>query len=372
MNTLTIFIDAGGGVEAIQRGLGRMFELRFLPVALIQDTAPGQFQVFDMDMSDSAHVHKIKNWLKLRPRNSKAVFAIDKTSRAEKIQAYALGATDIVHRPISARTLLKILMGDFDSLSADSSIPPLRSFSTVGPVCGALENVFSSACLGAPIDFEKVHSAGDELVRCIEAQGLGRWISNVRRHHSRTYQHSLIVTGVATAFGQNLGFSARDREKLSFAGILHDIGKARIPISILEKAGPLDRDEMAIMRRHPEYGLEALTSVPGIPNDILDMVVHHHEYLDGSGYPHGLKANEISDLVRIMTICDIFGALIEQRSYRAPMSGAEAYQILVELGPKLDKELVREFEFAARLKIASPDLESSIHSERIMQTGPRA
>jgi HD-GYP domain-containing protein (c-di-GMP phosphodiesterase class II) len=102
------------------------------------------------------------------------------------------------------------------------------------------------------------------------------------------------------------------------------------------------------------------------------MVVHHHEYLDGSGYPHGLRANEISDLVRIMTICDIFGALIEQRSYRAPMPGAKAYQILVELGPKLDKELVREFEFAARLKLPSTDLKSSIHNEKIMQTSPRA
>jgi response regulator RpfG family c-di-GMP phosphodiesterase len=267
MNALTIFIDAGGGVEAIQRDLGHIFELRFRPVALIQDTAPGQFQVFDINMSDTAHVLKVKNWLKFRPRSSKAVFAIDKTPRAEKIQAYALGATDIIHRPISPRALLKILIGDFDSLSADSSTLELRSFPAVGPVSGALENVFSSACLGAPIDFKKVHSAGDELVQSIESQGLGDWISNVRRHHSRTYRHSLIVTGVAVAFGQNLGFSARDREKMSFAGILHDIGKARIPISILEKPGPLDQYEMAIMRRHPEYGFDALASVPDISND---------------------------------------------------------------------------------------------------------
>jgi HD-GYP domain-containing protein (c-di-GMP phosphodiesterase class II) len=109
------------------------------------------------------------------------------------------------------------------------------------------------------------------------------------------------------------------------------------------------------MRKHAEYGFDALASVPGISNDILDMVVHHHEYLDGSGYPHGLQASEISDLVRIITISDIFSALIERRSYRRPMSGRDAYQKLLELGPKLDTELVREFQFAAGLAVVSPE-----------------
>jgi HD-GYP domain-containing protein (c-di-GMP phosphodiesterase class II) len=86
-------------------------------------------------------------------------------------------------------------------------------------------------------------------------------------------------------------------------------------------------------------------------------------YLDGSGYPHGLQANEISDLVRIMTISDIFAALIERRSYKAPMSGEDAYQILVDMGPKLDKELVREFRFASTLKVVIP---SAVSDKRSM------
>ena len=138
--------------------------------------------------------------------------------------------------------------------------------------------------------------------------------------------------------------------------MLHDIGKARIPISILEKPARLDNDELIIMRKHPEYGLDALKSVPDIDQDMVDMVLHHHELLDGTGYPHGLKAKEISDLVRIMTISDIFGALIERRSYKEPMSGKDAYQILLDMGPKLDKELVREFRFASGLVVAAPSL----------------
>jgi HD-GYP domain-containing protein (c-di-GMP phosphodiesterase class II) len=91
-----------------------------------------------------------------------------------------------------------------------------------------------------------------------------------------------------------------------------------------------------------------LSNPQTVSAEMLDMVVHHHEYLDGSGYPHGLHAHEISDLVRVITISDIFGALIEKRAYKPPFTGAAAYKILCDMGPKLDKDLVREFEFASK------------------------
>jgi HD-GYP domain-containing protein (c-di-GMP phosphodiesterase class II) len=106
------------------------------------------------------------------------------------------------------------------------------------------------------------------------------------------------------------------------------------------------------MRKHPEYGLEALGTAAELPPEMLDMVVHHHELLDGSGYPHGLQGSEIADLVRIMTISDVFGALIEKRSYKPPLSGEAAYQILLDMGPKLDKDLVRAFKFAGRVGLS--------------------
>ena len=103
------------------------------------------------------------------------------------------------------------------------------------------------------------------------------------------------------------------------------------------------------MRKHPQYGLDALATVPDLQAEMLVMVVHHHEFLDGSGYPHGLRAGEISDLVRIITISDVFGALIERRSYKPPLTGDAAYKILLDMGPRLDKDLVREFRFAAQV-----------------------
>ncbi len=120
--------------------------------------------------------------------------------------------------------------------------------------------------------------------------------------------------------------------------MLHDIGKARIPVLILEKPTELDDKEMGVMRKHPEYGFEALASAIGVKKEVRDMVFYHHEHLDGTGYPYHLKAGQIPDLVRIVTISDIFGALIERRAYKNAMSCKAAYNMLLDMGPKLDPD----------------------------------
>ena len=113
----------------------------------------------------------------------------------------------------------------------------------------------------------------------------------------------------------------------------------------------LDDSEMDLIKRHPLLGSQALAAVPGVSAQMIDVVLHHHEYLDGTGYPHGLKGSEISDLLRILTIADIFGALIERRSYKPPLPAEVAYQTLLDMGPKLDKDLVREFHAISRVKL---------------------
>ena len=97
------------------------------------------------------------------------------------------------------------------------------------------------------------------------------------------------------------------------------------------------------MNRHPVIGYELLKGIPGISPEVLDGVRHHHEYLDGSGYPDRLPAGQITDLVRLLTISDIFAALIESRSYRPPMSRQDAYKILCEMEGKLELPLVKAF-----------------------------
>jgi HD-GYP domain-containing protein (c-di-GMP phosphodiesterase class II) len=145
----------------------------------------------------------------------------------------------------------------------------------------------------------------------------------------------------------DIKFGHADVRRLGLAATLHDIGKASIPLSILDKSGRLDPSEEQIMKRHPVIGYELLKALPEISPEVLDGARHHHEYLDGSGYPDALTGSEISDLVRLLTISDIFAALIESRSYRPAMSRQDAYKILCAMDGKLERSLVKAFQNVA-------------------------
>ncbi len=349
MYHLTVIADDRANTDVLRKQLAGIFDIETETVEEAIRSSPGAATVFDINLSDEPSLLKLKSWLGRKPANAKVIFLADRTSHLQHARAYALGATDVLHRPIDGRELLARLWGDVTSLSSDPANAAIRKSPAVASAIDTLQNIFSSACLGEPLDAKSIDSAGDNVVGHVETHGLTAWIDTVRTHHSATYQHCLLVTGLAVAFGQQIRVSRADRQRLSFAGMLHDIGKARIPLAILEKPGRLDDDEMAVMKKHAQYGFDALATAPGLPTEMLDMVVHHHEYLDGSGYPHGIGASEISDLVRMITIADVFGALIERRSYKPPLSGLAAYNVLLDMGPKLDKDLVRAFEPVASL-----------------------
>jgi putative nucleotidyltransferase with HDIG domain len=351
MHQITLVGDTGVDPRYLRRQLAGIAEIDFQSFDDALRSNPGNSIMLDIDLGRESRLLHLKEWLRRRPAGAKAIFIIDKASHLQNTRACALGATDILHRPIDGRELLKKLLGDIASLSADPTNPAIRESAAVSTAVNTLQSIFSSACLGGPLDSSSIKSAGDTVVGHLEAQGLKAWIDTVRTHHSLTYQHCLLVTGLAVAFGQQIKVSHADQQRLSFASMLHDIGKARVPLAILEKPGPLDGDEMAVMKKHPQFGLDALSTAPELPAEMLDMVIHHHEYLDGSGYPHGLCGSEISDLVRMITIADVFGALIERRSYKPPLSGAAAYNILLDMGPKLDKDLVRAFQPVADLGV---------------------
>jgi putative nucleotidyltransferase with HDIG domain len=340
MSRLSIISDTVYRARHIGSALESVFETQYLSLDRVSSAEPTQFTIGDVNL-DCAQIPNLKAWLKRRPQNGKVIFLVDKGSHHQSVQANAIGATELLPRHTDGKTLVKKLLGDLEALAnGQSGILPGSSAGVAAGI-DALKNIFASASLGAPLSPKSIDEAGETVVSNIEQDGIRRWVETVRKHHSQTYQHCLIVTGVAVTFAQHLRFSNTDQRRLATAGLLHDIGKARIPLAILEKPGPLNPEELAVMRQHPLLGYEALRSIEGLHPEMLDMVAHHHEHLDGSGYPHGLSAAELSDLVRTMTISDIFGALIERRSYKPPLSGDAAYQILQDMGPKLDMDLVR-------------------------------
>ena len=114
-------------------------------------------------------------------------------------------------------------------------------------------------------------------------------------------------------------------------------------MAILDKPGKLSDEELSVMRKHPRLGYEALAAEGGFPPEMLDVVLHHHELLDGTGYPHGLRGDQISDIVRLLTIVDIHAALVEKRAYRLPFTHAEAFTTMERMDGKLDPHLLHAF-----------------------------
>ena len=131
---------------------------------------------------------------------------------------------------------------------------------------------------------------------------------------------------------------------MTLGALVHDIGKTKTPLKILDKPGKLSDAELRTMRRHPVEGYEILMKNPDLGDEVAMVARSHHEYMDGSGYPDGLRGNEIPDIVRVMTVIDIFSALIEARSYKRSLQPMDAYVLLQEMGDKLDQDVVRAFE----------------------------
>ena len=294
------------------------------------------------DLRTLENIHALKKMLRSLSKVRKRIFLVDATAHLHVSQAYALGATRVLLGPLNQAKLFAELSEP--ASGGDDATGEAKGSQVAAAVAeAALASMFTAAATGLPIDIQSARSGGSHIADAIAESGLADWLTTVRRHHEGTYQHCLLVTGIAVDFGLSLGVAKLDIERLYSAAMFHDVGKAKIPLAILDKPGKLDDHERALIETHPAAGYDVLKGNDQISPEILDAVRHHHEYLDGSGYPDGLCNGSITDIVRILTISDIFAALIENRRYRTPMSREDAYGILRSMDGKLEKALVGAF-----------------------------
>lgn len=143
-------------------------------------------------------------------------------------------------------------------------------------------------------------------------------LHNMRQVNNSTYAHSLNVAIISRIIGKWLHFSNEELDTLTLAGLLHDIGKTKIPDEVLNKDGKLTDEEFQMIRNHPKYGYDILKSQP-LNSHIKKAALMHHERCDGSGYPMGLTMEEIDDYALIIAIADVYDAMTAARSYRAPL-----------------------------------------------------
>jgi putative nucleotidyltransferase with HDIG domain len=260
------------------------------------------------------------------------------------VQAVALGANSVLPSTASSAEICRAVAAALgDAVPATPANAAASAAAHVEHARLEFHSIFHAATCGDDFTRAEVDNATGSVVAAIADGGIRRWLDIVWTYDNATYQHCMLVTGLAAEFAKSLGVSANDQQRLVRGALLHDLGKAKIPLPILNKPGRLDPQELAVMRTHPGIGYEILREQGGYEPEILEVVLRHHELLDGSGYPDGLSGSQIGDLVRLTTICDIFAALIERRPYKQPMPPTRAFDILRDMGGKLEAALVRAF-----------------------------
>jgi diguanylate cyclase (GGDEF)-like protein/putative nucleotidyltransferase with HDIG domain len=164
---------------------------------------------------------------------------------------------------------------------------------------------------------------------------------DARDHYTKS--HSTFVSQAAAATASILGLDKKSIKAIAVAGLLHDIGKVGVPDSILQKAGPLLKEEWEIMKKHPRLGAQIVEKIPGL-QDILPLILYHQEKYDGSGYPDGLAGTKIPLGARILAVADAFHAMISNRPYRKKMSLLKAIEELKKnAGSQFDPKVIEAF-----------------------------
>src|ERR1700676_3576522 len=243
--------------------------------------------VVDINLRSAESVQRVRNKLRAEAyRAMPRLFVLADALHHGSMQAWALGATDTISRPFDAAGILQRIQAAFpDSQGFDATDRGKALNRGVAAAHEVLVKIFNRLPAGEPLKFSDIVEAENKILRAIKHSSLREWLTTVGCHHTDSYRHCLFVTGFAVAFAQHLGMRDDDQRRLVRAALLHDVGKAFIPVEILDKADPLTLEEMEVMRQHPRRGFDALTAQGGFPPEMLDVILHNHEFLDGTRYP---------------------------------------------------------------------------------------
>jgi len=210
----------------------------------------------------------------------------------------------------------------------------------------SLGNLYSALARKKRIDVKEVVTSVEQMVKSVMRNPDAQlWLSHLRDISVHTALHSINVCILALSFGRHLGLNERELAELGVGALLHDIGKLRMPKDILNKPGILDDQELALMRRHPELGVELLQEqTQDLSQSSLDVIRYHHERPTGKGYPKGLSALQLDLLPQIVGIVDVYDAITNDQAYRQGMATTDALsEIFRSRHDEFDNTLIEQF-----------------------------
>src|SRR5882762_220151 len=243
--------DQSSELASILQSVG---EVDTISTSDIPDVPAGHFSgiVVDINLRFPESVQRVRNKLRAEAYCSMPrLFVLADALHHGSMQAWALGATDTISRPLNAEDILQRIHAAFpDSIRFDATDSGKALNRGVEAAHAVMAKIFDKFPAGEPLKFSDIVDAEYKILRAIKHSSLRQWLTAVGCHHIESYRHCLFVTGYAVAFAQHLGMREDDQRRLVRAALLHDVGKAFIPVEILDKSDPLTLEEMEVMRQH--------------------------------------------------------------------------------------------------------------------------
>lgn len=208
----------------------------------------------------------------------------------------------------------------------------------------AVSSLFAEARMGRALDAEKCLPLVDEIASSVwRNPGAIVSLARLKTHDDYTYMHSMAVCALMVSLGRQLGMDENSAREIGLAGMLHDMGKAMMPLEVLNKPAKLTDAEYTIMKTHPQHGFDLLQEGRGVGEVALDVTLHHHERPDGKGYPHGLSGQSLSRVARMGAVCDVYDAITSNRPYKSGWDPAESIAKMASWAGQFDNEIFQAF-----------------------------
>ncbi|MBA1229667.1 HD-GYP domain-containing protein [Pseudomonas viridiflava] len=215
-------------------------------------------------------------------------------------------------------------------------------------ICGRARDVvmtmFTEARMGQAMQMDDVELLVDEISNSILRHPHALIsLSRLKTSDEYTYMHSVAVCALMVALARRMGMSNDLAREAGVAGLMHDVGKMKIAPEVLNKPSRLTPEEFDHMKAHPELGLRILEENLPVAQMVMDVCLHHHEKVDGSGYPHGLQGSEISLLARMGAVCDVYDAITSDRPYKKGWGVAHSIREMASWKGHFDERVFRSF-----------------------------
>jgi len=206
-----------------------------------------------------------------------------------------------------------------------------------------VKEMFDEIRMGKSLDPEKTIPLVGEIETLVQRNASAIIsVARLKNHDDYTYMHSVAVCALMLSLAHQLGLDDEQTRLAGVGGLMHDLGKAMMPADILNKPGKLTDREFITVKQHPAAGADILRE-SGAEPEVVDIALHHHEKMDGSGYPDGLKDGEISLLARMGAICDVYDAVTSNRAYKDPWDPSNAIQAMAKWEGHFDKAIFAAF-----------------------------